>query len=718
MTPASPFAQVLQHFIAQLAQWVRDSVQHFFGDEQDTVVIPAQQDSFNIPHLFSVIVGVCAIIVYPLAVMRTQMNEAGDRFLVMAIICAACLTFGLLQLFPQLYERIRQHRGAKITLLFLVGIYLGIGFREDDFYTDFIGLGTQILLILLALAVIISIFRTTIAQRLITPFAIVLSLFVLGMGMIAVLINVSLTDNFYIINDMLQPLTNLKSYTDYVPGYVHLYQYFAIALDWAGLTAYPQLTMYIIYFFLECMCIAAIALAIHFAHRYMAQPSIWVAIIFTAPLFFIATRPFWDFERIYYTLHLFFYSIVPVRMFTVFSVGAICLWFLARANTQPRALIIYGVLSGIVASIGVFQSNDFGLFAFLALGVAIVFQPLRAWKQRLTLATIYTGSALAWFVILWLINTDIATMNPDYIYIWIRKSVAGHGSFLIEFPGNGLMIITAIIAMWLCVVKLYLVLNTHAHTYAQDAMIGNHFAALVYVTTVAVFGMSYYINHSVMSFQGSSMYIGLGIGMFLLYQLVARIAGQHTIARTLGYANIAPTMFVLLPLVLALVHTPMSYRLNQNEMAIKKMIERDPNAMMDTPEYNELRVAQVEGIYAQLQPLQLRVAYVGSFANIVELYTDVPAASILIHPSGVEVGEAVRNMYCDHMQTAPYDLFISDQGYPCMSMQVVTAEPFGAFFYVRHDFRTTNPTQWQQLRDMANVCPIDYTTGEVRCPTP
>jgi hypothetical protein len=82
------------------------------------------------------------------------------------------------------------------------------------------------------------------------------------MGMIAVLINVSLTDNFYIINDMLQPLTNLKSYTDYVPGYVHLYQYFAIALDWAGLTAYPQLTMYIIYFFLECMCIAAIALSI------------------------------------------------------------------------------------------------------------------------------------------------------------------------------------------------------------------------------------------------------------------------------------------------------------------------------------------------------------------------------------------------------------------------------------------------------------------------
>lgn len=718
MTPSSPFVHMLQSFYAQLAQWFRDSVHHFFGDEQDTVVISEQTDSFNIPHLFSVIVGVCAVIVYPLAVFRTQMNEAGDRFLVMAIICAAFLTFGMLQLFPTIYERVRQHRGAKIILLCMVGVYLGIGFREDDFYTDFIGLGTRILLILLGLALVISILRTTIAQRLITPLALVLSVFVLYMGMIAVLINVSLTDNFYIINDILQPLTNLKSYTDYVPGYVHLYQYFAVALDWAGITAYPQLTMYIIYFFLECMCIAAIALAVHFTYRYMAQSSLWIAIIFTVPFFFIATRPFWDFERIYYTLHLFFYSIVPVRMFTVFSVGALCLWFLSRAYTNQRAFIIYGVLCGIVASIGVFQSNDFGLFAFLAFGAAIVFQPLHAWKERLTLAGIYTGSGLVWFVILWLINTDIATMNPDYIYIWIRKSVAGHGSFLIEFPGNGLMIITAIIAMWLCVAKLYLVLAKHAHTYAHDTMLSNHFAALVYVATVAVFGMSYYINHSVISFQGSSMYIGLGIGMFLLYQLITRIAGQHTIARTLGYANIAPTIFVLLPLVLALVHTPMSYRLNQNEMAIKKMFQRDPNAMIDTAEYNELRVAQVENINAQLQPLQLPVAFVGSFANIVELYTDVPSASILIHPSGVEVGEAVRNMYCDHMNSAPYDVFISDQGYPCMSMQVLTAEPLGAFFYVRHDFRTTHPTQWQQLRDIANVCPIDYTTGEVRCPTP
>jgi hypothetical protein len=513
-----------------------------------------------------------------------------------------------------------------------------------------------------------------------------------------------------------QPLTNLKSYTDYVPGYVHLYQYFAIFLDWVGLTAYPQLTIYIIYFFLECMCIAAISLAVHFSYRYMAQPSLWIAIIFTAPLFFIATRPFWNFERIYYTLHLFFYSIVPVRMFVVFSVGSLCLWLLHRAHAQRKYTLAYGVLCGIVASIGVFQSNDFGLFAFLAFGVAIVFQPLHAWRQRIMFASTYAGSALLWFVVLWLLNTDIATMNPDYIYIWIRKSVAGHGSFLIMFPGNGLMLITAITALWLCAAKLYFVLQKHVAVYAHDGMISNHFAALVYIATVAVFGMSYYINHSVISFQGSSMYICLSIGIFLLYQLVKRMAGEQSIARTIGYANITPTIFVLLPLMFALVYTPMANRLNQNEMAIKKMFQRDPAVMADTAEYNELRVAQVQGIYEQLKPLQLRTAFVGSFANIVELYTDVPAASILIHPSGVEIGELVRNMYCDHMNSAPYDIFISDQGYPCMSMQVLTAEPLGAFFYVRPDFIQTNPVQWQQLRDLANVCPIDYATGEVRCP--
>lgn len=214
------------------------------------------------------------------------------------------------------------------------------------------------------------------------------------------------------------------------------------------------------------------------------------------------------------------------------------------------------------------------------------------------------------------------------------------------------------------------------------------------------------------------MYIGMSVAAFMLYQLVQRMAGSQPVARTITYANIIPSLFVVLPLMIALVHTPIANRLNQNEMAIKRIFQRDPNAMVDTAEYNELRIAQFEHIYAQLQPLQLRIAFVGSFANIVELYTHIPAASILIHPSTVEVGETVRHMYCDHMHRAPYDLFLSDQGYTCESMQVLASKPLGAYFYMRPDFPQTHPMQWQQLRDIADVCPIDMATGEVRCPTP
>jgi hypothetical protein len=677
---------------------------------------------FTIGHLFSVLVATCAIFVYPLAMYRQDLTEVGDRFLVMAIVCTAVLVFLLLQLLPQFYDRIRTTLGAKVVLLILLIVFLGLGFREEDLFTDFRGFDTTILVGIILFVFVRDIWQKTVARNITKPIMILLSVYVLFMALDVILINVSLTDNFYIINDMLSPLTSLKSYTDYIPGYVNLYQHFPRILDFVGITKYPQLTINIIYVFFQFMCIATIALAVQLNYRFMVKQSFWVAVISTVPLFIFASRPFWDYTNIYYALPLYFYSLIPVRLFAILSVGSLCIWFMRKVDTFPQ-ILLYGFLSGVISSIGIYQCNDFGLFAAIALGTAILFQPLQLWRNRIQLAIVYVLSTLIGLGVLLVLNTDLATLNTDYLYLWIRGSVSGYGAMTILFPGNGLMFIIVIIALLLCTLKLYLLLQRNKTTYNKDPLMANHYAILVYMATVSGLGMSYYINHSVVSFQGTSMYINLSITFFLFHQFLLRMSAQqstnagHTVNSTIHYSNFTPQIFVLLPIIIALLYTPVYNRVFQDGMPIKKIIYNSPTSMVDTPEYNELQIGYLNNVHKALEPLQMKVAFVGAFANIVELYTHIPAASVLTYPAAVEIGEPILNLYCQHIEHAPYDIFMINQYTPhCENLLYMNSQTLNAVIYVRKDMPITHPKEWKQLRN--NFCPADLKTGEIDCTLP
>jgi len=114
-----------------------------------------------------------------------------------------------------------------------------------------------------------------------------------------------------------------------------------------------------------------------------------------------------------------------------------------------------------------------------------------------------------------------------------------------------------------------------------------------------------------------------------------------------------------------------------------------------------------------LQPLQLKIAYVGSYANIIELYTRIPATSIFDHPVNVEISPSALKMYCNQMQQLPYDLYLTNTGISCENMAIGVSEDFGLAVYYRPDFPQTNPQQWKQLRDIAHICPV--LNGAVVC---
>ena len=708
-------------FLQQIVTSIKETSTRFFGND-DQMTVPGTTDQvsteFTIGHLFSIMVATCAAFVYPMALYRSDMGEVGDQYLVMAALCIAASTFAVLHFAPQIFRQISNFIGTKILLVLLVLAFFGFGFREDDFYTEFLGFGSIILGCLLVLVVGINILRNTVAATALQFSMKVLSVFVLLMGIDAVLISVSLTDNFYVLNEMATPLTNLHSYSTFIPQYVNLYQHFPRLLDFFGITEYPQLSMNIMFVFLQFMCFATIGIAVYLNYYFMHRRSLFVAILFTMPLFFISSRPFWEYEKSYYILQLFVYSLIPNRIFAVFGIGAICIWLLRKANESTTKMVIFGIFYGIAASIGIYQNNDFGLFGAIGVGAVIIFQPFQSWIKRIILATIFMVSTLIGFGVLLISNTKWATLNSDYLFWFQRAFAGGTGSELIRFPGNGLMVIISVFVVWFCALKVYTMLRRHATTYAQDPLMGQHFAALMFVATTSVLGLSYYINRSVMSFQGSSMYIGWGVSLFLLYQLTQRMTAHQPQQYPLRYSTLAFHVLVLLPVAIALVYTPLSSRLNQDNMAIKKIFITDPNDMVNTSEYSELHIAQITNAYTALKPITPNIAFVGAFANLVQLYTNIPAANIFDHPANITIGAPALKIYCDQIAQMPYDIYITDQPYLCENMLLQSSDKLGILMYLRKDYQQTHPQEWQQLRNVANICLVDPNTGAIVCPTP
>jgi len=695
----------------------------FYGflteDEQMTLPESPQQSvtEFTIEYFFSIIVSACALFVYPMAFYRTDTSEFGDRYIVIAITCVATLTFILLQFFPQLFHKIRTFKSTKIVLLLLVLLFFGMGLREDSYNnlsvenaTEFRGFGSIMFVCLLLLVGVRNLYRNPLIAPILRLSMKILSLYVLVMGFGAILINVNVNHNvhsLYIVNEMITPLTKLHPYSTFITQYVNLYQYFPQILKILGITQYPQLTINLVFLFLQFMSLITIGIAVYLNYYFMPQRSIVTAIIFTVPFFFISTRPFWDYSAQYFTLHLFSYSLIPVRIFAVLGVGSICGWLLRKAYTYPSKMILYVIICGIIASIGIYQNNDFGLFAAIGVGTGIVFQPFQTWTKRIGLASLFVISTIVWFGILFTLNVEWATVNGNYLFWFQRAFVSGFGGLPIKFPGNGLMIIICIIAIWLCTLKVYMILQKHTSHYSKDPLISSHFFLLMFMTTTTILGISYYMNRSTISFQGSSMYIGLGISVFLLYQLIMRMTMHQTQLLFSRYTNVAFQLLALLPIAIAVIYTPLFSRLDQDSIIIKKIIVSNPNDLINTPEYKELHITQILDIYTALRSTKMKIAFVGDFANMIDLYTNIPTANVFDHTS-INLDATALNIYCNQIEQMPYDIFFINsikKTYPCNNMMLLISQKIDGQIYLHKNFATNYPQQWNHLREI--LCPSE-----------
>jgi hypothetical protein len=302
------------------------------------------------------------------------------------------------------------------------------------------------------------------------------------------------------------------------------------------------------------------------------------------------------------------------------------------------------------------------------------------------------------------LNTDWPTLYTSYLFWFQRTFASGFGALPIQFPGNGLMIIISIITLWFCTLNVYLILLKHASTYAKDHLISSHFALLMFMITTTVLTISYYINRSAISFQGSSMYIGLGISVFLLYQLIMRMTMHQPQQSFLSYSNIAFQLLVLFPVAIALVYTPLYSRLDHNSMSINQIITKNTSDITNTPEYKALHIKQVQNIYTALQPLKMKVAFAGRYANLVELYTNIPSVNAFDEPS-INISKNALNIYCAQINQMPYDITFVDylKKYKCENLILLISQKINGAVYLRRNFATNYPQQWRQMNEI--LCP-------------
>jgi hypothetical protein len=621
--------------------------------------------------------------------------------LVVTALCVIVATFVLLQAAPRFFFKVSTYIGAKIALLLMVLWFLVAGFREDDFPVPFAGLGSIVLVCLLLIVIVIPLIRNTVLAPVFRLLTNVASVLIVLMGLYTVSVSVDLWHNLFIINEMITPLTSLIAYSSFIPQYMNVFQFFPWFLDLVGVTQFPDLTMQIIYVFLQFMSIVTIALAVSLNYHFMHKRSLFLALLFTVPLFFISSRPFWDYSKNYYTVQLFTYSLVPVRMFTVFSIGCIAVFLLHKNTQDTRKSLMYASLCGIFAGIGVYQSNDFGLFAAIAVAATIVLQPFQPLLQRMYVVTTYVLSVCLGVVLLLVSNIEITALNSSYLFWFQRSFGTGFGGLPILFPGNGFMVIISVLATWFCVLHSYFVLRRNATVFSQDPLIARNFTAVLFVATTSVFGMSYYINRSVISFQGSSMYICWSISLFLLYQLHQRIRVNQPKQPFLRYSNLAFNVLLCVPVAIALIYTPVPSRLNPDEIAIKTIFTTAANEMIETRDYKLLKVNRLKAAYKVVHKITPKTAFVGRFANVVQLYTKIPAANVFTHPVNSTIGKPALQMYCNQMTLLQYDVYLTDDKVLCENMDLLTSKKLGIRMYLRKNYEQTNPKEWAELRDIA-----------------
>lgn len=461
--------------------------------------------------------------------------------------------------------------------------------------------------------------------------------------------------NMYVVNETLAPIAGRLAYHDFIP------QYSSILAMWIwliqlipALQGSTEIVNIGVYGIMTTTLIVA-GLMVITIYQSMERKSYAQAIIFALPPIFMSSFPAWN-RIIESTPSADFYSIVPMRLFSIVALFFVSIHFLEKWKHTIRAYQHWylGIISGII----IFNNNDFGFMSAFALGIIIVFNPyMTNWQTRFSFGLWYCAGIISFFLgIIAAYHIIDKPLNPEYIFWFSRQFSGGFGALMISFPGPGTLVITLTVA--LCVVAM---LNIIRPAQYRDWLLADpirirNYRQFLYFTIVATIGLLYYLNRSSARSLGISL-IPLSVALYSLWTLIRLHAPTQTsiVLSTIRSGALFPVALICgYTLIPTAFPPPLQYAdvVMQQRQADIVASKSASDRMSDWP------FETVQLTATKLQAANLHVGYYGPFPHIAQAFTRIPTTLMFNHPHDMIISPTTKRILCGNVFKGNIDVVI------------------------------------------------------------
>lgn len=614
------------------------------------------------------------------------------------------------------------HMLQKRTIIAIVGVLSGwffivfFGFQNELLQPyaipRFIGFDYWFLLILVIVSVVFPyIIEKSHTTRWGYGITLVVALWICVVSISTIFVANDAFHNTYVVNEILTQVVGRLAYHDFVPQYSTLLNMWVwMVIQWPIITESTDIINISVYGIMLTTIVVAVLL-VHIIYQSMERKSVPLAIIFALPTMIMSSFPIWN-RIIESTPSADFYSIVPLRLFSIIVPFFVGIHFFEKWNStiRPHQAWYLGVIIGII----IFNNNDFGFMAAFTLGIIVIFNPyIKHWSARFMSGLYYFVGILSFFFII--ISSYSLMGKPfhtEFLFWFSRQFSGGFGALMIAFPGPGTMIIT--IAVALCVIAGLNIIRTSVNRewLIENPLRMRNYLQFSYFGIIAAISLFYYINRSSARSLGISM-IPLAISFYAVWNLIrfnssaiptittsiVRSAALFPVALIFGY-TLLPTS----------IYSPLKYTETIMHERTADVLESPDH----TDRLSDWPFDSIKLTATKLSEENLRVGYYGPFAQIAQIYTNVPSTLMFNHPHDMIISNTTKQLICRNVFNNQVEVVIIaevsiEQNEFCDSYTRYKSPLFPATIAFDPNVFTQQPRRFAELSERLQLCRIEQT---------
>jgi hypothetical protein len=469
----------------------------------------------------------------------------------------------------------------------------------------------------------------------------------------------------YYINELLAPLAGHVPYGDFVPQYQTLYAWMLLPFLDGGR---PDQAVQIGVMTVSVLGIIAVGIGVWLAHLSLGRRSLTLAVLLVVPLTCVVpfpTRPAFT-GSIAAQL-----SALPTRILPGMVIAATALPAFT-AMREPRTLWWRFAAIGALGGLYVWNSQDFGVAANVAVAFVLIVLPFPSWGTRIRAAATWLAGLGAGFALYpALLRAMGKELDPATLFFFVRQFGSGFGAEPIQVPGPVLAVLPLIAAT--AIASIHLLWRVRSMPSSPSVNAVRHAATTAALLgTWSALGFVYYLNRSFASGQMQVLFLPTAVAVAALLGALAAAPGNAPAkasanapanapatdadspglsSSVLGRVPIALMASLLIANVLATPNPLLELRRLTRSSATQSWPEAQLAATI-----GDARTARA---YAEQERKSL--GYFGEGANYVQLVTDVPSANLFNNPFDLLTGVAAPRLACQFVnQRRPELLVISD----------------------------------------------------------